>query len=291
MQSFNEYAPLRKVGLRSPETAFASEAQIAAQWQELGWRAAPDFTAAVREYEGFARKIMDAGAEAVFLSGGGGLTLDSIYVRDSAIATKKGVVLCHMGKAARRSEPDVTGECLEDAGLTVAGRIEGEARLEGGDFVWLDENSCAVGITYRSNVDGIWQLKGQLGDGSEELIVVDLPHYKGPEDVFHLMSILSPLDKDLALVHSPLMPITFRRKLESLGIELVEVVPEEFDGKGCNVLALGPRLCLAADGSPETRRRLEQAGCEVLVYEGREITHKGDGGPTCLTLPLERSEA
>lgn len=291
MQSFNEYAPLRKVGLRSPETAFASEVQIAAQWQELGWRAAPDFKAAIREYEGFARQIIDAGAEAIFLSGGDGLSLDSLYVRDSAIATKKGVVLCRMGKAARRGEPDVTGECLEDAGLTVAGHIEGEARLEGGDFVWLEENACAVGITYRSNVDGIWQLKGFLGDGSEELIVVDLPHYKGPDDVFHLMSILSPLDKDLALVHSPLMPITFRRKLESLGIEMVEVVPEEFDGKGCNVLALGPRLCLAADGSPETRRRLEKAGCEVLVYEGREITHKGDGGPTCLTLPLERAES
>ena len=288
MQTFNEYAPLRKVALRSPETAFASEAQLADQWRQLGWRAAPDFKAAIREYEGFARKIIDAGAEAVFLSGGAGLTLDSLYVRDSAITTKKGVVLCRMGKDARQGEPDVTGECLEDAGVTVAGHIEGTARLEGGDFLWLEENSCAVGITYRSNVDGIWQLKGLLGDGSEELILVDLPHYKGPDDVFHLMSILSPLDKDLALVHSPLMPISFRRRLKSLGIELVEAAEEEFESMACNVLALGPRLCLTLDGNPLTRRRLEQAGCEVLVYEGREISRKGDGGPTCLTLPLER---
>ena len=288
MQSFNEYAPLRRVGLRRPEEAFRSEARIAAQWQDLGWRGAPDFKAAVREYDAFVGALTDSGAEAVFLAGDDGLSLDSLYVRDTAIATKKGVVICRLGKEARRPEGPQTGHGLEAAGIALAGAVENKGRLEGGDFVWLADQTAAVGLTYRSNSDGVWQLKALLGDGSEELIVIDLPHYKGPDDVFHLMSILSPLDKDLALVFSPLMPISFRRRLLSLGIKLVEAAEEEFETKGCNVLALGPRRCLAVDGNPETRRRLEQAGCEVLVYAGEEITQKGDGGPTCLTLPLLR---
>ncbi len=289
MRCFNEYAHLRKVGLRTPEAAFHSGARIAAQWRELGWRGAPDFKAAVREYDGFVTALAGSGAEPVFLPGAEDLTLDAIYVRDSAIATKRGVMLCRMGKPARRGEPASVAEGLDAAGITLTGKVENPGLLEGGDFVWLDDQTCVVGLTYRTNTDGVWQLKGHLGDGAEHMVLVDLPHYKGPDDVFHLMSVLSPLDQDLALVFSPLMPISFRRKLLDMGIELVEAAEEEFETKGCNVLALGPRLCLAVDGNPQTRRRLEAAGCEVLVYEGREITQKGDGGPTCLTLPLERA--
>jgi dimethylargininase len=57
---------------------------------------------------------------------------------------------------------------------------------------------------------------------------------------------------------------------------------------GPNVLALAPRRALAIEGNGETRRRMEAAGVEVLTYAGREISRKGDGGPTCLTKPLSR---
>jgi len=160
-------------------------------------------------------------------------------------------------------------------------------RIEGGDFVWFDEGTCAVGLTYRTNAEGIRQLREILGQGVE-VIETALPHYKGPGDVFHLMSILSPLDRDLALVYSPLMPIPFRDWLVDRGVALVEVPDEEFETMGCNVLALGPRRCLVVEGNPETRRRLEAAGCLVESYEGLEISIKGGGGPTCLTRPLAR---
>ncbi len=120
------------------------------------------------------------------------------------------------------------------------------------------------------------------------MIVVPLPHYKGPDDVFHLMSIISPLDHDLALVHSPLMPVPFRDWLLARGIRRVEVAEAEFETLGCNALALAPRRCLMVEGNPETRARLEAAGCEVLTYDGAEISMKGAGGPTCLTRPLAR---
>ncbi len=287
MGALNEYGPIRRIALRHAKDAFGSRAAVERQWRELGYKAAPDFDQAVAEYDRFAETIAASGAEIVFLPGGKGLSLDAIYLRDALLPGPEGLVLCNMGKKAREPEPEAAGRVLADHGLTVAGAVTGQGRIEGGDAVWLDETTCVVGLTHRTNVQGTRQLRGILGPGVT-VETVDLPHYKGPGDVFHLMSILSPLDADLALVHSPLMPIGFRRRLLDRGLELVEVAEEEFETIGCNALALGPRRCLMLEGNPETRRRLEAAGCEVLVYRGREISAKGDGGPTCLTRPLER---
>jgi len=121
------------------------------------------------------------------------------------------------------------------------------------------------------------------------IIVVELPHYKGPSDVFHLMSILSPVDKDLAVVYSPLMPIKFRNHLLERGYTLVEVPDAEFESMGCNVLAVAPRQCIMVEGNPITQQGLEQAGCKVTTYKGAEISVMGGGGPTCLTRPMLRS--
>jgi N-dimethylarginine dimethylaminohydrolase len=285
--ALNEYGPIRRIALRHVRDAFASRAAVERQWCGLGWRGAPDFEAAAAEYDSFAGLIAESGAEVVYLPDGEGLSLDSIYLRDALIAGPKGAVLCNMGKAAREAEPAAAGRALAERGLPVMGAVEGAGRIEGGDLVWLDEATCAVGLTYRTNAEGVHQLRNILGEGVM-VQTVDLPHYKGPNDVFHLMSILSPLDADLALVYSPLMPVGFRRWLLDRGISLVEAADEEFEAKGCNVLTLAPRRCLALEGAPETRRRLEAAGCEVLTYRGREISNKGDGGPTCLARPLER---
>lgn len=283
----NEYGPIRRIALRHAREAFGGPVAAGRQWQGLGWRGAPDFDAAVIEYDRFAGIIAESGAEILYLPNDESLSLDSIYLRDALIAGPEGSVLCNMGKAAREAEPAAAGRALAERGLPVMGTVTGEGRIEGGDLVWLDDRTCAVGLTYRTNAEGVQQLRGILGDGVT-VETVDLPHYKGPDDVFHLMSILSPLDKDLALALSPLMPVGFRRWLLDRGIALVEVAEAEFEAKGCNVLALGPRRCLALEGAPETRRRLEAAGCEVLTYRGDEISNKGDGGPTCLARPLER---
>ncbi len=283
----NEYGPLRRVALRHARAAFGGEAAIAASWRALGYGAAPDFARACADYDRFAAILAEAGAGIDYLPARLGLTLDSLYVRDAAIITPGGIVLANMGKAARAGEPEATGAACQALGLSVAGRITGDGRLEGGDLVWFDEATCAVARGYRTNGEGIAQLGAILGSGVE-VIVVPLPHYKGPGDVFHLMSIISPLDADLALVHSPLMPVPFRDFLLARGFELVEVVEEEFETLGCNVLALAPRRCLMAEGNPQTRARLEAAGCEVVTYDGAEISMKGAGGPTCLTRPLVR---
>jgi N-dimethylarginine dimethylaminohydrolase len=283
----NEYGALKRVALRHPRVAYGGRQAVAASWRALGYGAAPDFARACADYDRFAAILAEAGAEIDFLPAGNGLTLDSLYVRDAALVAPGGILLANMGKAARGGEPEVTGAACPALGLSVAGRITGAGRLEGGDLIWFDEATCAVARGYRTNDEGIAQLGAILGP-EVEAIVVPLPHYRGPEDVFHLMSIISPLDADLALVHSPLIPVPFRDFLLARGIELVEVAAEEFETLGCNALALGPRRCLMAEGNPKTRARLEALGCEVLTYDGAEISLKGAGGPTCLTRPLVR---
>ena len=61
-----------------------------------------------------------------------------------------------------------------------------------------------------------------------------------------------------------------------------------FESMGANVLALAPGKCVMLEGNPVTRRRLEASGCEVLTYEGSEVSLKAEGGPTCLTRPILR---
>jgi N-dimethylarginine dimethylaminohydrolase len=199
------------------------------------------------------------------------------------------MILCAMGKPQRTGEPAAQESAFAAWGIPVAGRIEPPGRLEGGDVVWLGPRSVAVGRGYRTNDEGIRQLRRLLGDTIDELIVAPLPHWRGPGDVFHLMSILSPVAHDLAVVYSPLMPIPFRERLLGRGLELVEVPDEELDSMGANVLALAPRQALMVSGNPRTRARLEQAGVQVLEYPGREISLKGGGGPTCLTRPVVRA--
>jgi N-dimethylarginine dimethylaminohydrolase len=287
----NETGRLRHVAVTHARDAFVNQATIDAQWQGLGFIGRPDFARAVEQHEAFVALLRDAGATVHVLPPGPGTTLDAIYARDASVACAEGLVLCAMGKAARAAEPSSQARAFESAhGLRVPilGRVEPPGCIEGGDVVWLGPRTLAVGIGYRSNADGAAQLRRLLGSSIDELIEVPLPHWRGPGDVLHLMSLLSPVDRDLAVVYSPLMTVPFRQRLTALGIAFVEVPEEEFDTMGVNVLALAPRRCVMLAGNPKTRRALEQAGAAVIDYDGSEISVKGCGGPTCLTRPLVR---
>jgi N-dimethylarginine dimethylaminohydrolase len=193
-----------------------------------------------------------------------------------------------MGKPERGTEPAAQRRSFESWGVPVIGSIEGPGTIEGGDVFWLDEKTVVVGRGYRTNDEGIRQFAAILGP-SIELIVVPLVHWRGVGDVFHLMSIISPVDRDLAVVYSPLMPVPFRETLLDRGVSFVEVPDAEFDSMGANVLALGPRDCVMVSGNPVTEARLRDACAKVATYDGKEISLKGGGGPTCLTRPLSRA--
>lgn len=282
--------PLRQVLLKHARDAFVDQPTLDATWESLGYTARPDFASAVSEYEGFLSLLSELGTEILMMPPDPATGPDSVYVRDASVMCRRGAILCRMGKPARDTEPGAAERALRNAGIPVVGGIKGAGRLEGGDVAWIDERNVAVGLGYRTNAEGIRQLRGLLGGEVDRVIPVPLPHWRGPGDVFHLMSMFSPVDRDLAVVYSPLLPVPFRQHLLNAGCELVEVPDEEFSSMGCNVLAVGPRKCVALAGNPVTLRRLERAGAEVHTYAGREISLKGGGGPTCLTRPTCRVE-
>jgi N-dimethylarginine dimethylaminohydrolase len=261
-------------------------AEDAAHWREYGWRAAPDLAAAATEHEVLCGLLEEAGADVVVSRHDPG-NPDAIYTYDPVLVGREGAVLLRPGKVRRRTEPAALAPVLEGAGVPVAHEIGEPALVEGGDTVWLDDATLLVGIGYRTNEAAPHALAAAFP--GVEVIAFDLPHWNGETEVMHLMSFVSPLDRDLALVYTRLAPVRLLRLLSERGISILEVPDEEFETQGPNVLALGPRRALALDGNRETRRRMERAGVDVVTYRGDEISRKGDGGPTCLTRPLLRA--
>jgi N-dimethylarginine dimethylaminohydrolase len=280
--------PLQRVLVQHARDALGSQARIEDQWEALGFQRSLDLSRALADYEIFLGHLEARVAEVVFQPRSPATTLDGLYAHDSAVVTDRGLVLSNMGKAARQPEVAAVEALARDQGWPVLGRIEGEGRLEGGDVCWLDRRTVAVGLTYRTNLAGLRQLEALLGDGVDRVIPVPMPHWNGPGECLHLLSAISPVAEDLALVDLRMLPVPFVELLGARGVGLIEVAPPEADTLACNVLALEPGRVIALEENRETNRRLEAAGVEVLTYPGREISIPGTGGPTCLTRPLLR---
>ena len=282
------FEPLHQVLVSHVADVFRSQSFLSAHWEQFGFSSMPDYTRACSDYDLFIDQLCSKGAQVKFLNSQKSTSIDSIYVHDPVETIGEGVVLCRMGKALRRAEPSIIGDfCLENE-IPILGRITAPGILEAGDIIWLDESTLAVAEGYRSNLAGIEQLAKLGKPVVDHVIRVPLPHWRGRKEVLHLMSLISPIAQNIAVVYRPLLPVPFLEELEKREFELIDVPEKEIDSLGCNVLALTPECCLMADGNPETRRRIEKTGIEVLVYPAEEISLKGHGGPTCLTRPLVR---
>ncbi len=286
----SEVGTIKRLLLKHPSEAFISNENIATQWMDLNYLGSPDYNRAVNEFEGFVELLERHVPEIHYLPHQDRSGLDSIYVHDPAVITSAGAVLCNMGKEQRRGEPAAVEEFLKGLDIPILGSIMGEGCLEGGDVVLFDKNTLAVAEGYRTNREGIRQLRDLTSEFISGFQIVPLPHWQGPDDVLHLMSIISPVDHDLAVVYSRLMPVPFREWLIRRGIRLIEVPDTEFETMGCNVLAVAPRKCIMLSGNPRTHHLLKEESVEVWEYEGEEISKKGAGGPTCLTRPLWRAD-
>lgn len=267
--------PLRRVLLRRPPADTSD-------WRRYGWRSQPDPVRLAEEHEAFCGLLETAGAE---VTAAAPTTLDAIYAYDPVLVADIGAILLRPGKEARVEEAESMAVELERAGVPIAARLEEPALAEGGDTAWLAERTLVVGHGYRTNSDGIRALERLL---RVETLVFDLPHHHGAGACMHLLSLFSPLDRDLVVGYPPLMPVRLVQLFAERGVEIVEVPDDEFEALGANVLALGPRRALVLEHNVETRRRLEKAGVDVVTYRGYQLS-KGDGGPTCLTRPLLRA--
>lgn len=281
-----ETGPIRMILLKHPREAWRDQENVRKQWRALSYAEEPDFARACDEYDAFAGILGRFVPDIRFLPDAEGTGLDSIYVRDAACVAPRGLVLGRMGKELRRGEPRAVEAFTRRAGRPAAGEIREPGTIEGGDFVWLDARTAAIGHGYRTNGEGIRQFRELVAADGCEVVEVPLPHWDGPGDVLHLMSMLSPVDERKLLVYSRLLPVPFRKRLLDMGFELLEVPDGEYPTMATNVLALAPGKCLALAGNPRTAAVLERAGIEVLTYEGKEISVKGAGGPTCLTRPI-----
>ncbi len=276
--------PLKRVLVRRPDEAFGDADPT--RWH---YTSRPDLQEARREHDAMVDLLRGDGAEVIEHSDPQPDRADAIYVFDPVLITDRGVILLRMGKALRRGEEEALGRRLQEVGVPTFAALDGEATAEGGDLLWLDRHTLAAGQGFRTNAEGLRQLRRILAPLGVEVLPVELPYFGGPEACLHLLSLISLVDHDLAVVYPSLLAVPFLRFLQDRGIRLIEVPDLEFATQGPNVLALSPRKVLMLKGNPITQRRLEEAGCEVLTYRGREISLKAEGGPTCLTRPVWRS--
>ncbi|MBD7909313.1 dimethylarginine dimethylaminohydrolase family protein [Sporosarcina gallistercoris] len=282
------YSPLKHVIMKQPTDAFKSQEHLSKNWKTFNYLKEPNFEEACAEFSELINIIEQQGAQIDYLPSSDTVGLDSIYAHDPVKFTPAGALILKSGKKLRQPEAAVFKEFLTEKGIPIVGELTGDAVSDAGDIVWLDDRTLLVGRGYRTNDEAIRQLKEMTVDLVDEFIVVQLPHDQGEEECLHLMSFLSIVDKDLAVVHSPLMPVFLRQLLLEKGFKLIEVPKEEYDTLGCNVLALAPRVCVLTEENAYTIQQLKAAGATVHAYKGQEISLLGTGGPTCLTCPVVR---
>jgi N-dimethylarginine dimethylaminohydrolase len=275
-------ALLRRVLVRRPDASVA-----AADPQRWHYSARIDIVEAQREHDAFVQLLQDSGAEVVFHDEPLPDHADAQFTHDPSLVCEQGAIILKMGKALRVGEEDAQAAVFTRRGVPIHARLHGEAQGEGGDMLWLDERTLLVGIGFRTNMAAVEQLRAALP--GVDVLPFDMPCDMGVAACLHIMSFISLLDRDLAVVHLPLMPVRLFQLLRSRGVQLVEVPAHEYVTMSTNVLAVAPRDCIMLQGNPITRARLEAAGCRVRTYKGDEISLKAEGGATCLTRPIWRS--
>ena len=276
--------PLQTVLVRRPDGAFA-----VADPERWGYAARPNLTAARKEHDSFVDLLRQSKIDVQYHEAPQAGRADAIFVHDPAIVTDEGAIILRMGKELRKGEEEAIAETFEKLNVPILAALRGKATAEGGDLLWVNHDTLAVGQGFRTNAEGLRQLRAVLETLDVETESVQLPYFHGPDACLHLMSLLSILDDDLAVVYPRLLPVPFWNALRERGFEFVEVPDAEFETMAPNVLAVGPRDCIMLEGNPITKAGLEDAGCRVRTYRGREISLKAEGGATCLTRPILRS--
>lgn len=297
-------APLLRVLVCSPRLAGWNQPEHAARWRDLGFHHAPDFAQAQAQHEALCRELEAAGAEVIEAPPSPELSLDAVYTHDASLATDFGLIVMRPGKPNRVAEGRNHGSFCTRLGIPTLAKIVAPGTTEAGDILWLEgktlegktldvktpqTKTLLIGHGYRTNATGIAQLRALLAPRGIEVLSAPLPHGPGPSACLHLMSLISLLDEQTALVDLPWLAVETVELLKSRGYHFIEIDPSERDTLACNVLALGGKRLLAIEENHKTNARLRQAGFDLRTFPGTELCINGSGGPTCLTRPLLRA--
>ena len=282
-------APLQRVLVCSPRTAGWNDSQRLPAWRDLGFHHAPDFAIAQSQHDALVRELKSAGAEVLDLPSADDLSLDSVYTHDASLATDFGLILMRPGKPNRVAEARHHGSSCAPHGVPTLVAITAPGTTEAGDILWLDAKTLLAGHGYRTNAAGIDQLRALLAPKGVEVLSAPLPYGPGPSACLHLMSLISLLDEQTALVDLPWLAVETVELLKARGFKFVEIDYAERDTLACNVLSLGGKRLLSIEENRSTNARLRQSGFDVRTFPGSEICINGSGGPTCLTRPLLRA--
>jgi N-dimethylarginine dimethylaminohydrolase len=297
-------APLLRVLVCSPRLAGWNQPEHAARWRDLGFHHAPDFAQAQAQHEALCRELEAAGAEVIEAPPSPELSLDAVYTHDASLATDFGLIVMRPGKPNRVAEGRNHGSFCTRLGIPTLAKIVAPGTTEAGDILWLEgktlegktldvktpqTKTLLIGHGYRTNATGIAQLRALLAPRGIEVLSAPLPHGPGPSACLHLMSLISLLDEQTALVDLPWLAVETVELLKSRGYHFIDIDPSERDTLACNVLALGGKRLLAIEENHKTNARLRQAGFDLRTFPGTELCINGSGGPTCLTRPLLRA--
>jgi N-dimethylarginine dimethylaminohydrolase len=273
--------PLREVLVKAPGPAFGRAFEDPA----VGFLRPVDLDRARREHDGLVETLTRLGSTVHVLEAETD-DPDLVYVFDPLLVAHGGAIPLRPGKPNRAGEPDVLEAWTRARGIPTLDRIEAPGTLEGGDTFWLRPDLLCIGRTLRTNDAGARQLAAIAGGDAR---IFDVPYWKGPAELVHLLSVISPVADDVAVVFLPLLPAGLHELLMDLRFRLVQVPEEEYPTLGCNVLAVRPGVVVVADGNPGTRSRMEAAGIEAHAIPLGELGENGSGGVTCLTRPVLRA--
>lgn len=276
---------LKRVAMRRPGAVLTAE--------PVRWHYSKPIEASrlVQQFDAFVELLVDAGAEVVWFNDDLDDLADSIFAYDPSFVVGDGAVILRPGKNLRAGEAELHRNFYQEHQIPILGQIEAPGTIEGGDCFWLDRSTIVAGRGFRTNQAGIDQFRSIVEPTGLTVEAFDLPYLHGPDACLHLLSIVNPLDSDLALVYPKLMPTALYQMMVDVGYKLVHAPSAEFEasmGLSLNVLATAPRQCLAMAGFPQTHQLMLDAGCDVTLFDGDELCLPCEGGPTCLTRPLLR---
>jgi N-dimethylarginine dimethylaminohydrolase len=284
----NMVSQLKKVLMKRPQN-FMSKVDL----QKWNYTSPLDQDILYENYNEFYKIIKNSGAEIVDLK----LTneneelCDSIFTHDPSLVLNDGAIILNMGKNLRKKETEEHTNFYNEEKIPIIGKVINTGTVEGGDCLWINNKTLIIGESYRTNKDGINQLNNILNFHNVKLIPIKLPQYNSGDSCFHLMSLISMLDHNLAIGCLSLLPENVINILKNQNIELIEIPEDEyFNSKtlSVNILALSPRNLVAMKDYPKTIELLIKSGCKINLFSGNELCIKAEGGATCLTRPIWR---